>query len=74
MYRNCGEKFPSNGTGIFLASKTGRGLRLALVMQTNGTENLSPFGKNGKKIIPRKALHIVSVRPGFMTSLLRSGN
>ena len=29
---------------------------LALVIQTNGTGNFGPFGKNGKKLIPRKAL------------------
>ena len=27
---------------------------LALVIQTNGTENFVHFGKNGKKVIPRK--------------------
>ena len=27
---------------------------LALVNQTNGTKNFSRFGKNGKKVIPRK--------------------
>ena len=29
---------------------------LALVMQTTGTENFGRFGKNGKKVIPRKVL------------------
>ena len=73
LYGNFVEKFPSNGTGIFLAPKTGTGLSctiykipvifrflstcsLALVIQTNGTENFGRFGKNGKKVIPRKVL------------------
>ena len=29
---------------------------LALVIQTNGTENFGRFGKNGKKVIPRNLL------------------
>ena len=74
LYRNFGEKFPSNGTDIFfLAPKTRTGLSclfteywqtihfpstwsLALVIQTNGTENFGRFGKNGKKVVPRKVL------------------
>ena len=38
---------------------------LALVIQTNGTENFSRFGKKGKKVIPRKVLlflRIISTR------------
>ena len=30
MYGNFGEKFPSNGTGIFLAPKTGTGLSCSI--------------------------------------------
>ena len=75
LYENFGEKFPSNGTGIFLATENRHGIELyhvqntgkfftfsrheacmALVIQTNGTENFGRFGKNGKKVIPRKIL------------------
>ena len=31
-------------------------MKPALVIQTNGTENFGRFGKNGKKVIPRKVL------------------
>ena len=67
---NFGGKFPSNGTGFFGTEdrngielyhlqNTGKvfassGWSLALVIQTNGTENFGRFGKNGKKVIPRK--------------------
>ena len=67
---NFGGKFPSNGTGFFGTEDRNRielyhlqnigkvfassGWSLALVIQTNGTENFGRFGKNGKKVIPRK--------------------
>ena len=75
LYENFDEKFPSNDTGIFLATENRNGIELyhvqnigkfftfsrheawmALVIQTNGTENFCLFGKNGKKVIPQKAL------------------
>ena len=75
LYENFAEKFPSNGTGIFLASENRHGIELyhvqntgkfftfsrheacmALVIQANGTENFGRYGKNGKKVIPRKIL------------------
>ena len=60
-------KLPSNGTGIFFGTENRNGIELchlrntsfcflsrwslALVIQTNGTENLGRFGKNGKQVI-----------------------
>ena len=73
LYENFGEKFPSNDTGIFLATENRNGIELyhvqnigkfftfsrheacmALVIQTNGTENFGRFRKNGKKVIPQR--------------------
>ena len=81
-YGNFVEKFPSYGTGIFLAPKAGTGLSctiykipvnfsLSLDMKP-GTGNpnkwyrkFGSFGKNGKKVIPRKVFlffRIISTR------------
>ena len=65
LYGNFGEKFPSNGIGIFLGTENRNEIELyhlqktvkmftfslLLVIQTNGTENVGRFGKNGKKVI-----------------------
>ena len=50
-----------NGIELYHLQNTGKvfafsGWRLALVIQTNGTEKFGRFGKNGKSILPRKVL------------------
>ena len=75
MYRNFGENFSSNGTGILFGKENRNGIELYhfqstgkkffafsrreawhKVIQTNGTQNVGRFHKNGKKVIPRKVL------------------
>ena len=51
-----------NGIELYHLQNTGKMFHffltwsLALVIQTNGTENFGRFGKNGRKLIPRKVL------------------
>ena len=50
-----------NGIGLYHLQNTGNVFAfsghkacMALVIQTSGTENFGRFGKNGKKVVPRK--------------------